>query len=36
MSDKDKDIFIAAGMERYLSIYKNKLEDLVAEFHSPD
>ena len=32
----DKDIFIGAGMERYLCVYKNKLEDLVAEFHSPD
>jgi hypothetical protein len=33
---KEKDIFIAAGMETYLSVYKNHLEDLVAEFHSTD
>jgi hypothetical protein len=30
---KEKDIFIAAGMETYLSVYRNHLEDLVAEFH---
>lgn len=29
---KEKDIFIAAGAEKYLSIYRNNMEELIVDF----
>ena len=34
--EKEHDIFIAAGAEKYLSIYNKSLEEMVVEFDSPD
>lgn len=33
---KEKDLFIAAGNEKYLSIYQNGMEDLIVEFPMTD
>ena len=32
----DKNVFLAAGNQRYLCLYKNNLSEIISEFSSPD